>query len=98
MALIYQGIVHHGWRFPFTWRFNQDNQTLILLPYALIFYATAGISGASIVVQGWIVCFCYKRRSDRNNSKTYIKIMAVGSFGVAYCPNIAPHERSSVAY
>ncbi|MHB1281303.1 MAG: hypothetical protein ACYCYL_08740 [Acidithiobacillus sp.] len=36
MALIYQGIVHHGWRFPFTWRFTQDNQILSLLPVALI--------------------------------------------------------------
>uniref|UniRef100_E6QB19 Uncharacterized protein n=1 Tax=mine drainage metagenome TaxID=410659 RepID=E6QB19_9ZZZZ len=52
MALIYQGIVHHGWRFPFTWRFNQDNQFLSLLPFALIFYALAGVSGASIVIQG----------------------------------------------
>ncbi|MHB1630924.1 MAG: hypothetical protein ACYCQL_01725 [Acidithiobacillus sp.] len=55
MALIYQGIVHHGWRFPFTWRFNQDNQTLSLLPFALIFYALAGVSGASIVIQGWLI-------------------------------------------
>jgi hypothetical protein len=55
MALIYQGILHHGWRFPFTWRFNQDNQTLSLLPFALIFYALAGVSGASIIIQGWLV-------------------------------------------
>jgi hypothetical protein len=55
MALIYQGIVHHGWRFPFTWRFNQDNQFLSLLPFALIYYAVAGISGAAIVVQGWLI-------------------------------------------
>ncbi|QFX96658.1 hypothetical protein [Acidithiobacillus thiooxidans] len=55
MALIYQGIVHHGWRFPFTWRFNQDNQFLSLLPFALIFYALVGVSGASIVIQGWLI-------------------------------------------
>jgi hypothetical protein len=55
MALIYQGIVHHGWRFPFTWRFTQDNQILSLLPIALIFYAFAGVSGASIIIQGWLI-------------------------------------------
>jgi hypothetical protein len=55
MALIYQGIVHHGWRFPFTWRFTQDNQILSLLPFALMFYALAGVSGASIIVQGWLI-------------------------------------------
>ncbi|MBU2758836.1 hypothetical protein [Acidithiobacillus sulfurivorans] len=55
MALIYQGIVHHGWRFPFTWRFTQDNQILSLLPFALIFYALAGVSGASIIIQGWLI-------------------------------------------
>ncbi|MHB1737798.1 MAG: hypothetical protein ACYCQM_14755 [Acidithiobacillus sp.] len=55
MALIYQGTIHHGWRFPFTWRFTQDNQTLSLLPFALIFYALAGVSGASIIIQGWLI-------------------------------------------
>jgi len=55
MALIYQGVVHHGWRFPFSWRFNQDNQFLSLLPFALIYYAVAGVSGAAIVVQGWSI-------------------------------------------
>ncbi|MDD3761452.1 MAG: hypothetical protein PHO57_11590 [Acidithiobacillus sp.] len=55
MALIYQGIVHHGWRFPFTWRFTQDNQILSLMPFALIFYALAGVSGASIIIQGWLI-------------------------------------------
>ena len=55
MALIYQGIIHHGWRFPFTWRFTQDNQILSLLPFALIFYALAGVSGASIIIQGWLI-------------------------------------------
>ena len=48
MALIYNGSVHHGWTFPFTWRFTQDNQILSLLPFALIFYALAGVSGTSI--------------------------------------------------
>lgn len=55
MALIYQGIVHHGWRFPFTWRFTQDNQILSLMPFTLIFYAVAGVSGTSIIIQGWLI-------------------------------------------
>ncbi|AUW33047.1 hypothetical protein A5904_09045 [Acidithiobacillus caldus] len=55
MALIYQGIVHHGWRFPFTWQFTQDNQVLSLLPFSIIFYALAGVSGTSIIVQGWLI-------------------------------------------
>ncbi len=55
MALIYQGVLHHGWRFPFTWRFTQDNQILSLLPFALVFYALVGVSGASIIIQGWLI-------------------------------------------
>ncbi|MBU2836858.1 hypothetical protein HF673_14070 [Acidithiobacillus thiooxidans] len=55
MALIYQGVIHHGWRFPFTWRFTQDNQILSLLPFTLIYYALASVSGASIIIQGWLI-------------------------------------------
>ncbi|MBU2790021.1 hypothetical protein HF288_05785 [Acidithiobacillus caldus] len=55
MALIYQGVMHHGWVFLFTWRFTQDNQILSLLPFALVFYALAGVSGASIIIQGWLI-------------------------------------------
>lgn len=55
MALIYQGVIHHGWQFPFTWRFTQDNQILSLLPFTLIYYALTGVSGASIIIQGWLI-------------------------------------------
>lgn len=55
MALIYKGMVHYGWSFPFTWRFTQDNQVLSLLPFAEIYYVFAGVSGSSIIVQGWLI-------------------------------------------
>ncbi|MDD2257373.1 MAG: hypothetical protein PHI57_09725, partial [Bacteroidales bacterium] len=34
---------------------TQDNQILSLMPFALIFYALAGVSGASIIIQGWLI-------------------------------------------
>lgn len=55
MALIYQGTASHGWWFPFTWRFTEDNQILSLLPFTEIYYAIAGVSGISIIVQGWLI-------------------------------------------
>ena len=55
MAMIYNGTVHHGWMFPFTWRFTQDNQVLSLLPFAEIYYALAGVSGSTIIIQGWLI-------------------------------------------
>ena len=55
MALVYSGIVHHGMVFPFTWRFTADSQILSLFPFAEIYYILAGVSGASIIVQGWLI-------------------------------------------
>ena len=55
MAQIYNGITQYGLRFPFTWGYTQDNQVLSLLPFAEIFYALTGVSGASVVIQGWLI-------------------------------------------
>ena len=49
MAQIYNGITQYGLRFPLTWGYTQDNQVLSLLPFALMFYALAGVS--SIIIQ-----------------------------------------------
>ena len=55
MAQIYKGITHYGLLFPFTWGYTQDNQVLSLLPFAEIYYAIAGVSGATIIIQGWLI-------------------------------------------
>jgi hypothetical protein len=55
MAQIYNGITQYGLRFPLTWGYTQDNQVLSLLPFAEIFYAITGVSGASVVIQGWLI-------------------------------------------
>lgn len=55
MALIYHGINQYGWNFLFTWRFTQDNQILSLFPFSTIFYAIAGVSGNSVIIQGWLI-------------------------------------------
>lgn len=55
MAQIYKGITHYGLLFPFTWGYTQDNQVLSLLPFAEIYYAIAGVSGTTIIIQGWLI-------------------------------------------
>lgn len=55
MAQIYNGITQYGLRFPLTWGYTQDNQVLSLLPFAEIYYAIVGVSGASVVIQGWLI-------------------------------------------
>ena len=55
MAQIYNGIAQYGLMFPFTWGYTQDNQVLSILPVAEIFYAITGVSGASVVIQGWLI-------------------------------------------
>lgn len=55
MATVHQGTLSHGLTFPFTWRFNQDNQFFSLMPCALIYYAIAGLPNASIIIQDWLI-------------------------------------------